>query len=386
MRRNGASKARMRALLVLAGVAGCSSQAALGSDVEAPRVTALPACSRPAGTDACIPGAALAPPVIVGPGRIRALVEDPEPDSFGKNAFRVVDIGEDHVAIVGQGSCPGGGDPESLGLTGSGETAVLCRGDETGVIIGVVDRSDGRVSWRASANLAAMSSAWSIVRVPYFADLGAGRWAFVYRLTGTSGGAAPPWMVQTTPRGPVRELCRAGYTCDPIAVFVSEGRLHVLSDQGAYSELILDGDGNLITTEPSRHAIETKGHLSQPCVAAGRDGSVTVRLPAKASTLPRGSKSAVLTLRYSHAFLPQGADVFPSEVAECAPALVEDSETPAIPQPLRRFVRATAGHQWVTAYVASQVEAPSWQQRLLDPKERYSYPGSVRVVRSSEEP
>jgi hypothetical protein len=44
-------------------------------------------------------------------------------------------------------------------------------------------------------------------------------------------------------------------------------------------------------------------------------------------------------------------------------------------------VRATFGNGWVAAYVAAEVSAPSWQQRLLDAKERYSYPGSVRVVR-----
>ena len=86
-------------------------------------------------------------------------------------------------------------------------------------------------------------------------------------------------------------------------------------------------------------------------------------------------------LHYPHALLPAGPDVFPSEVAVCPPAYVDDAEQPAIPAALRRSVRASFGTAWVTAYVATEVSAPSWQQRLLDEKERYSYPGSVRVAR-----
>ena len=370
-------------MLSVVTLAACTPKASLEADVEEPNAIALPACSRSDGSDACIPGPVLAPPLVVGPGRIRALVDAAAPDRSGR-AFRVLEIDSERVSLVWQGSCPGDAVPESLGLVTAAETAVLCRGVKTGVVIGVVGDKSGRPTWRANLSLAVMSSSWYVIDVPYFAELGAGHWAFVYRQTGPKGVETPPWIVETTPRGVVRPLCRAGTSCDPIAVMVVEGRLHVLFGESSYSELVVDENGDVYTKDPTLDAIEAPAHVSRPCVAAGRDGSVTVTLPGRAddaSSAPRGGEHGALTLHYSRAFLPRGPDVYPSEVAACPPEYIDDEEQPTIPAPLRRSVRATFGNSWVAAYRAAEVSAPSWQQRLLDAKELYSYPGSVRVVR-----
>jgi hypothetical protein len=363
----------------------CTPKGSVEPEAEEPAVTALPACSRSEGDDACIPGPVLAPPLVVGPGRIRALVDGPAAGGSAGRAFRVLEIGEERMTLVGHGSCPADAVPESLGLTALAETAVLCRGVKVGIVIGVIGNKGGKVSWRASLGLAVMSSAWYVVDVPYFAELDARHWAFVYRQSGQNGTAAPPWMVETTPGGSAHTLCRTGTSCNPIAVTVIDGRLHVLFAEGSYSELIVGADGDASTEQPERDAVAIPARVSRPCVAAGRDGSVTVTLPARLDadepSARRSPERGALMLHYPHALLPAGPDVFPSEVAVCPPAYVDDAEQPAIPAALRRSVRASFGTAWVTAYVATEVSAPSWQQRLLDEKERYSYPGSVRVAR-----
>jgi hypothetical protein len=229
--------------------------------------------------------------------------------------------------------------------------------------------------------------------VPYFVDLGE-RFALVFSSTRAKGAAEAPLQLQLGPAA--REawpLCRPNEACPIVALVVSNGILHVISGVNSYRDLMVAGDGTVVVGDPMMAATTRGGELAAPCVAQSRDGTVIVDLPSIRSSAPSGDIPAlrvasIARLEFKHAWLPHGPDVFPSELATCAPREFSDESAAPVPPSLREGVRATFEHGWLIVYGFPAVSPHAWQQAVY-PKTNTrptSFPGSVRALRRIDWP
>lgn len=381
----------LTSVVALGLAAACSTPRA--AKEPPPAALARPACPVGASADSCFPSPLKAPPVVVGPGRIRALVWDREaPAQFATpSGFLILEISESGFKPVARGLCPEGSRPESLGQVASGRSAVLCRGTEPVAYVGTLLDS-GVFEWRWKQTIALAQPAQKLEQVPLFAELG-DRLALVYSASGEVGSATPPWALQLGPEktAPV-PLCAAHEACPIVALVVADGTLHVVFGGGTYKDLMVAVTGLTALADPVASAKLHPGELAEPCVSQGKDGKVTLQLPVvkqvagETPDAPARREAQIATLEYEHAWLPHGPDVFPTELATCGPRGFRDDGAGDVPISLREGVRATFDQRWLLVYGLPEVAAESYLQQLF-PKRggaKAAYPGSVRVLRGAD--
>jgi hypothetical protein len=353
----------------------------------------LPACPVDASPGTCFPAPLKAPPLVVGPGRIRVLVWDREaPQPFATpEGFLILEISESGFQPLARGLCPQGSRPESLGQVAAGRSAVLCRGIEPVAYVGTL-RDSGAFDWRWKQTIAlGPDPSARVQQVPLFADLGE-RVALVFATTGAEKASAP-WALQLGPESakPI-PLCEPKESCPIVALVVSSGTLHVIYGAGRYKDLMVATTGLSAVADPLQGAKLHPGELAEPCVSQGKDGKVTIQLPVistASSDAPDASprrEAQIATLEYEHAWLPHGPDVFPTELATCGPRGFRDDGARDVPISLREGVRATFDRHWLLVYGLPEVPAESYRQQLF-PKRGgppRAYPGSVRVLRGAD--
>lgn len=347
----------------------------------------LPACPDGASPGTCFPAPLEAPPLVVGPGRIRVLVSDREaPEPYATpEGFLILEISESGFQPVARGLCPQGSRPESLGQVAAGRSTVLCRGIDPIAYVGTLQDS-GLFDWRWKQAIALEPSA-RVKQVPLFADLGE-RVALVFASASVENAAAA-WALQLGPESakPI-PLCEADKQCPIVALIVSAGTLHVIFGAGAYKDLMVATTGLTALADPLQGAKFHPGELATPCVSQGKDGKVTIQLPvvtAATSDAAGRRETQIATLEYEHAWLPHGPDVFPTELATCGPRAFRDDGARDVPISLREAVRATFDQRWLVVYGLPEVPAESYRQRLFqkDGSPPRAYPGSVRVLRGA---
>ncbi|HWA76776.1 MAG TPA: hypothetical protein VG937_30795 [Polyangiaceae bacterium] len=380
------------ALSVLLATA-CSSHPR-AKDPPPPESLSLPACPLGSSKESCFPGPLKAPPVVAGPGRIRALVLDREaPAKFlTPEGFSIIEITDTGFSPIARGLCPLGSRAESLGQVASGRSTVLCRSPEGLVHVGSL-RDSGDFEWRFKLPIQlAPSEKLQPSQVPLFADLGE-RVALLFAAPGSEKAAVARWSLQLGPETtkPI-PLCAANEACPIVALLVENGNLHVLFGSGEYKDLMVATTGLTAVADPLQSAELRPGELAEPCVSQARDGKVTVQLPfirsAPGATpdAPPVREALIATLSYEHAWLPHGPEVFPTELGSCGPRVVRENSAEDAPISLREGVRASYDQRWLLVYGLPEIPAKSYRQRLL-PKQKgqeAAYPGSVRVLRGSE--
>jgi hypothetical protein len=311
--------------------AGAALVAALVAACTGTRAASTPWVVQPEGPPACSPEAKaskscydvglLAPPVVVGPGRIQVLTRPGLPgwpavdlrNVRERVRFFVDEIIRSGHQSVASGVCPGRlgiSEPASLVRLPSGESAVVCieRGHAEGcqesstpgcfggagrcvrthcgvtfAHFGVVDRAQQAVAWRwRSAHAHDLDS--DTLHVAAFGD-GA---AIIYRPFDDLG-RHELWTVSLAPNGKSFEIDDEMEAEWLAAVLVVDGKLRLVlgGDESGrrYRQLTVDGDGS-----------RTSSRMDQ----AGR--------------LTPGS-------RYRNAIVPDGPDVYPSTRAACGPRI-----------------------------------------------------------------
>jgi hypothetical protein len=383
-----------RALAGLLALALCGACAARPSAKEQLRLElqSQPACPVGSSPGTCFPAPLKAPPLVVGPGRIRVLVWDREaPQPFATpEGFLLLEISDTGFTPIARGLCPQGTHPESLGQIAAGRSAVLCRGVEPVVYVGTLQES-GAFDWRWKQTiLLGPEPGAELQRVPLFADLGE-RLALIFTATGAPGVTAP-WALQLGPeKAKPIAFCEANEACPIVALVVSDGTLHVIFGAGVYKDLMVTTTGLSAVGDPLKGAKLHPGELAEPCLSQAKDGKVTIQLPVvRAATgdtpdAPARREAQIATLEYERAWLPHGPDVFPTELATCGPRGFRDDGAGDVPISLREGVRATFDQRWLVVYGLPEVPAESYRQQLF-PKRGgppRAYPGSVRVLRGS---
>jgi hypothetical protein len=323
------------------------------------------ACSPEAtANESCYPSALLAPPVVVGPGRIQVLTQG---GLSGRRPFDPRNVREqlrffiDEITRSGHqplasGICPGRlgiSEATTLVRLPSGETGVLClepgqaegcrettspgcfdvgpgpcRRTRCGVTFahfGVVDRAQQSIVWRwRSAHSHDLDR--DTVRVAAFGD-GA---AVIYRQIDDPA-RQESWIVALEPNGKAFEV----RDDDDIeeeglaAVLVADGKLHLILRRGEYDrqyrQLVIERDGTRTSNRLDQTGRLTPGPLGEICLAEGADGSVTLSLPYRnEGEIPPYTPGRILTLRYRNAIVPDGPDVTPSTRAACGPRIAAD--------------------------------------------------------------
>jgi hypothetical protein len=330
--------------------------------------------------------------LVVGPGRIRVLVGDREaPQPFATpEGFLLLEVSDTGFTPIARGLCPQGSHAESLGQTGSGRSAVLCRGIEPIVHVGTLQDSGAfDWHWKQAISLGAEPGA-ALQQVPLFADLGE-RLALIFTATGTPGVTAP-WALQLGPeKSKPIAFCEANEACPIVALVVSDGTLHVIFGAGSYKDLMIGATGLSAVADPLAAAKLHPGELAEPCLSQAKDGKVTIQLPVLRAAAgdtpdaPARREAQIATLEYERAWLPHGPDVFPTELATCGPRGFRDDGARDVPISLREGVRATFDQRWLIVYGLPEVPAESYRLRLFPNRggPAQAYPGSVRVLRGS---
>jgi len=330
----------------------------------------------------CLPAPLRAPPVVVGPGRVRVLTDDWA--SPATSAFRVTEITHDGARFVVAGRCPEQGDEMSLGRLADGASAVLCHSFRA-VHFGVVDERLPRIEWRWRQPLPDWTES-RISAVPYFVDLGPS--VVLFLEIAASKGSTAGWNTQLAPSAlPADSLCMGW--CKLAALVVTGEKLHTLVLRGngqGPQEVTIDAKGIRTASDPLKAAQISPGELGEPCVSEDQDGTVTVRLGeyrqlgSYTPNLPLLGESTVATVRYEHAWLAHGPDVFPTERLFCTPRLSLTSSAPTSGDfpTLRKWPRVTLdGEHGLLVYGQPNVDPTN------SPGMHASYAGSVRIARFS---
>lgn len=342
----------------------------------------LPACETNA--PGCIAERLLAPPVVSADGRIRAVIAGGGLGEAPDATFRIVALDRNGVHALTQGACPEGS-LAGFGQDASGESLVLCvstpadpswRGALT-VHAGRLEPSSGGVRWQWRGRLPAGVLGY-FVGVRYFALLGS-ELALIFEGAQAKGKHPPKWNLARVPSNTdVMPLCS---NCEVVALLVVDGDLRILTRSGvSYEEVLLTQTQGLLRNRPAMLATLAPTDPRAPCLSQTADGSTSVLLPSPSdSSAP--TRSATLLLRYPSAWLPQGPDVYSAERATCPPRQFPDATRPKLPAGLRRWLRATRGNDWQLVYDLPEITEHSWRQALFkNPKLRYDYPGSLRLV------
>lgn len=358
-----------RFVIVASLAAGCR-ETRPGSPALEARST-LPACEGSTPPNRCYPGLLKSAPVVVGPGRIRALMEVPSPgERVAQSKFVVREVFDDGDRILAAGECPDHGIPQSLTLLAEGRTGVVCAGGGR-ASFGEIAASGGAVEWRWNDRLHHPDGAFP-GEIPYAAAI-ADHVVLVYELRTPKGSpASPGLMLQLSPAATGYQRLCEGESCDTVVTLLAvQGRMHAiwtseaLASMGWYGETIVTAAGQVETRRARGSADQGGGppidprDRSDPCVSQSRNGTVNIVLPGAGR------------LSYEGAVLPLGPAVYPTELARCPPRRFDDPTPPRLPNEMRRHVRATMGTQWVVAYGLPFVGGPG---------ANLQYPGSLRVV------
>lgn len=269
----------------------------------------------------------------------------------------------------------------------SGESAILCQGF-AGVRLGVFDEERRLIAWRWEQALDTREP--FIQSVSYFADLGS-KVVLIYNRTPTKGVAYSSWNFTLAPgRGEEGEVCR---NCEIIGLVVVGEQLRVLTGiTQFFGELGISENGETNLLQPLKAATVVPGSIPAPCVAQGRDGAVTVRIPVSSHEIERGMdggpvpnalpQASLATIRYEHAWLPHGPDSYPVEDLPCPPVHFDDRTRPALSADLRTWVRASRGERsLVLVYNLGKRTLSGADLDRPDDSTDYAYPGSMRIFR-----
>jgi len=358
-------------MVLLAVSASCAERGVGRTLPGADTCVALPGCESAAPPGACFTGRVPSPPIVVGPGRMLALIERESEGCHGithQPGFFIREITDHSDRVFAEGLCPGN-EPSAMAELDEGRIGVVC----SGITFGEVPRSGGQFRWLWSEQLQEWrgNNPGDVIQ---FAELG-GKIVLVYRMWGTKGlPPVPDFAVQVAP-GPAefRSLCGAGSCADEvIKMLVLDGTVHVVWTDDAsgterrYFDSVITPSGSLPTAVVNPEPRKAPALLFDPidgireCFSKGRDGVVTFHMGGRG------------TVRYARAKLPQGPDVYPTELADCPPRWFDDPTQPARPPDTRKGIRATFGSDWVLAYSFAPTEF-WWVPE--------QFPGSLRILR-----
>jgi hypothetical protein len=339
----------------------------------------IPACSEGGPNVFCHPAPLRAPPVVMGAGRVRVVVPDWQPPYRYADAgrFAILEASSTGFKPIARGLCPEESRPESLGQLASGRSSVLCRAASPPMVhIGSLNNS-GSFEWRWRERIPGESQ--DLINVPFFVDLGE-RFVVVSTVSRPQAAHGAPWILQIGPAA-TQALALEGKV---VAMVVADEILHVITAGSAYKDLMIGGDGTVVAGDPLTIASLRGGELSAPCVSQARDGRVIIDLPhareaAGAAGAPPQREALIARLTFQRAWLPHGPEVYPTELAQCAPRDFSDEAAAPVPPVLREGVRATFDQAWLLVYGFPAVSPHAWRQASLSTRPM-SFPGSVRAL------